>query len=87
MLMACRKLLKNEFLSKWFYNRIEVQFNPNALSRQFERLSKLLKRDFHKVIGNVNLTFEELEDTFLKVEVARSRPLSYLEDDVDSTPC
>ena len=51
---------------------------------QFERLIGLFKRAFYKCIGKSVLTFEELEDVVLDVEVTlNNRPLSYLEDDVE----
>ena len=66
---------------------IEWRFN---LSRapwwggQFERLIGLFKRAFYKSIGNGTLTWEELEDLILDIEVAlNNRPLSYVEDDVE----
>jgi hypothetical protein len=44
----------------------------------------LFKRAFYKTIGNGAVTYEELEDVVLDVEVAlNNRPLSYLEDDVE----
>jgi transposase InsO family protein len=74
----------HEFLSD---RRIEWRFN---LSRapwwggQFERLIGLFKRAFYKSIGNGTLTWEELKDVVLEVEVAlNNRPLSYVEDDVE----
>ena len=49
---------------------------------QFERLIGLFKRCFYKSIGK--LTFEELSDVILDIEVVlNSRPLSYVEDDVE----
>ena len=51
---------------------------------QFERLIGLFKRSFYKSIGNGNLTWEELMDVILDIEVGlNNRPLSYLEDDVE----
>ena len=50
---------------------------------QYERLIGLFKRSFYKQIGGGKLTFEELVDVVLDVEVAlNNRPLSYIEDDV-----
>ena len=67
-------------------NGLEWRFN---LSRapwwggQFERLIGLFKRAFYKTIGNGILSFEELAEVVLDVEVAlNNRPLTYLEDDV-----
>ena len=51
---------------------------------QFERLIDLFKQSFYKSIGNRNLTWAELMDVILNIEVTlNSRPLSYLEDDVE----
>ena len=51
---------------------------------QFEQLIGLFKRCFHKSIGNGILTFEELSDVILDIEVRlNNRPLSYVEDDVE----
>ena len=68
-------------------NAVEWRFN---LSRapwwggQYERLIGLFKRAFHKTIGNGTLTWEELEEVALDVEVTlNNRPLNYLEDDVE----
>ena len=52
---------------------------------QFERLIGLFKNAFYKIIGNTTLRWSELED-ILDVEVAlNSRPLTYLEDDIQLT--
>lgn len=89
--MAAAKWLKqvmtderlNEFLSR---QEIKWQFN---LSRapwwggQFERMVGLVKRSLQKTIRNGFLTWTELEEVILDVEVAvNNRPLSYVEDDV-----
>ena len=65
---------------------IQWQFN---LSRapwwggQFERLVGLVKRSLNKTIGNGRLSWRELEDVLLDVEVTlNNRPLGYVEDDV-----
>ena len=51
---------------------------------QYERLIGLFKSSFYKQIGCGKLTFEELVDVVLDVEVAlNNRPLSYIEDDVE----
>ena len=66
-------------------HEIKWQFN---LSRapwwggQFERLIGLVKRALHKTIGGGLLTWNELQDVILDIEVAlNNRPLSYVEDD------
>ena len=67
-------------------HQIVWQFN---LSRapwwggQFERMVGLVKNSLNKTIGNGFLTWKELEEVLLDVEVTlNSRPLSYVEDDV-----
>ena len=68
-------------------NAVEWRFN---LSRapwrggQYERLIGPFKRAFYKAIGNGTLTWEELEEVVLDVEVTlNNRSLNYLEDDVE----
>ena len=72
-----------DFLSQQF---ITWQFN---LSRapwwggQFERLIGLMKAAFYKTVGQGLLTWEELTEVLLDIEVTlNNRPLSYLEEDV-----
>ena len=49
---------------------------------QFERLIGLVKRALHKQIGCGMLTWGELQDVLLDIEVAlKNRPLNYVEDD------
>ena len=82
-----RKVRKDEK----FYdqlNKYEIQWRFN-LSRapwwggQFERLIGIFKSAFYKVVGGGLLTFEELSEAVLDVEICmNNRPLSYLEDDV-----
>lgn len=51
---------------------------------QFERLVGVVKQSFYKSMGRAYLTFGELEEVVLEVEVAvNNRPLSYVEDDVE----
>ena len=51
---------------------------------QFERLVGVVKQSFYKSMGRAYLTFGELEEVALEVEVAvNNRPLSYVEDDVE----
>ena len=50
---------------------------------QFERLIGVVKRAFNKTIGATTLTWDELNDVILDVEVQiNRRPLSYVDDDV-----
>ena len=62
-----------------------MQFN---LSRapwwggQYERLIGLVKQAFYKVVGRLSLTWEELKDVILDVEISLNNcPLTYVEDD------
>ena len=73
----------NSFLSE---HDIQWQFN---LSRapwwggQFERLIGLMKSMFYKTVGQGLLTWEELSEVILDIEVAmNNRPLCYVEEDV-----
>ena len=73
----------NDFLAK---QSITWQFN---LSRapwwggQFEHLIGLMKAAFYKTVGQGLLTWEELNEVVLDVEVTLNNwPLSYLEEDV-----
>ena len=72
----------NDFLAR---QQITWRFN---LSRapwwggQFERMVGLVKVAMRKAVGNAYLTFEELKEVILDVEIAlNGRPLSYVEDD------
>ena len=50
---------------------------------QFEQMVGLFKMALYKTIGNGFLSWKELQDVVLDVEVAlNNRPLSYLEDDI-----
>ena len=67
---------------------IKWQFN---LSRapwwggQFERMVALVKNCLYKSIGSGCLTWEELEDVLLDIEITlNNRPLSYVEDDLQN---
>ncbi len=73
----------NDFLAKM---SIKWQFN---LSRapwwggQYERLIGVVKQALYKTIGNGFLSWTELEDVILDVEVTlNNRNLSYVEDDI-----
>ncbi len=51
---------------------------------QFERLIGIFKSAFYKVVSKEFLTFEELSDVVLDVEICmNNRPLSCLEDDIE----
>ena len=64
---------------QWRFNRAKAPW----WGGQFEILIGVFKATFYKVIGNAKLTFEELEETVIDVEVnMNNRPLCYMEDDV-----
>ena len=83
-----KKVMKDEnFHSELSKYEIKWKFN---LSRallwggQFERLIGIFKSAFYKVVGKGLLTFEELSDVVLDVEICmNNRTLSYLEDDIE----
>ena len=51
---------------------------------QFERMVSLVKQALHKVVGRAKLSWEEMKEVLLDVEVTlNNRPLSYVEDDVE----
>ena len=70
-------------------NKFEIKWRLN-LSRapwwggQFERLIGVFKSAFYKVVGKGLLTFEELSEVVLDVEICmNNRPFNYLEDDAE----
>ena len=72
----------------WFLTQQGIEWKFN-LSRapwwggQFERLIGLVKGSLHKTIGNGLLSWMELQEVLLDVEVAlNNRPLDYVEDDI-----
>jgi len=82
-----RNVIQDERLHDYLAKmNIKWQFN---LSRapwwggQFERMVGIVKQAFNKSVGNGTLTWAELQDVVLDVEVAlNNRPLSYVEEDV-----
>ena len=51
---------------------------------QFERLVGIFKRAFHKCVGGATLSWSELAEVVLDVEIQlNGRPLSYVEEDID----
>jgi hypothetical protein len=77
----------NDFLSE---HSITWQFN---LSRapwwggQFERLIGLMKSAFYKTVGQGLLSWEELSEVLLDVEITlNNRPLTYMEEDIQLPP-
>ena len=83
-----KRVLKNEkthdFLST---NDIRWKFNVSRapwLGGQFERMVALVKQALYKVVGRSFLTWNELNEVFIDIELTlNNRPLSYVEDDID----
>ena len=78
---------KNEKLHDYLTSHeIEWIFNLSKApwwGGQFERMVSIVKQALYKTVGKASLTFEELEDVLLDVEIVlNNRPLSYVEDDV-----
>ena len=80
---VCKDERLNTFLST---HEITWQFN---LSRtpwwggHFERLLGVMKGAFYKTVGQGQLSWEELSEVLLDVEIVmNNRPLSYAEDDI-----
>ena len=70
----------NKYNIKWQFNLSRAPW----WGGQFERLIGIFKAAFYKVIGKSSLTFDELTETVLDVEICmNNRPLGYLEDDVE----
>ena len=69
------------------HHNILWQFNPSRApwwGGQFERLVGVVKKAFYKAVRRAFLTFDELAEVVLDVDVAvNNRPLSYVEDDVE----
>ena len=67
--------------------KIHWQFNLTCAPwwrGQFERLVGLVKRALYKSIGNSCLSWDELQDVLLDIEVTlNNRPLGYQEDDIE----
>jgi hypothetical protein len=74
----------NDFLAKM---SIKWQFNMSRApwwGGQYERLIGLVKQAMYKSIGNGFLSWTELEDVILDMEVTlNNRPLSYVEEDAN----
>lgn len=83
-----RKAMKDEEFHTYL-SKLDIAWRFN-LSRapwwggQFERLIGVFKSAFRKAVGNGTLSWGELSDVVLDVEIAMNgRPLSYLEEDVE----
>ena len=49
----------------------------------FERMVGLVKNSLYKVVGSAKLTYKELQDVLLDIQIVlNNRPLTYCEDDV-----
>ena len=82
-----KKVMKDEKVNGYLTKQdIEWRFNISRApwwGGQFERLIGLVKAAMYKVIGGGNLSWKELLDVILDIEVAlNNRPLDYIEDDV-----
>ena len=82
-----RNLMQDERLHDFLAKlNLKWQFNLTKAPRwggQFERMIGLVKQAFNKSVGNGTLTWRELQDVLLDVEVLlNNRPLSYVEEDV-----
>ena len=82
-----RNVIQDERLHDFLAQlNIKWQFNLTKApwwGGQFERMIGLVKQAFNKSVGNGTLTWSELQDVLLDVEVAlNNRPLSYVEEDV-----
>ena len=82
-----KQIMKDERLHDWLAKfEIKWQFNTSRApwwGGQFERIVGLMKQALYKAGGGTLLTWNELQDLLLDVEVAlNNRPLSYVEDDV-----
>ena len=68
------------------HQNMKWQFNlsrPSWWGGQFEHLTWLVKSSLNKTIGSGMLTWKELREVMLDVEIAvNSRPLSYVEEEV-----
>ena len=74
-----RDFLSNETIL-WTFNV------PNAPSwgGQFERLIGFIKASLYRTIGKTQLTWAELEEVFLDIEIMlNNRPLAYIEKEID----
>ena len=82
-----KQIMADERLHNWLSeHEIKWQLNVSRTlwwGGQFERMVSLVKQALYKSVGNNLLTWSELQDVLLDVEVAlNNRPLSYVEDDV-----
>ena len=73
----------HDYLAKM---NIQWQFNLSGApwwGRQFERMVGIVKQAFNKSFGNGTLTWADLQEVLLDVEVVlKNHPLIYVEEDV-----
>ena len=82
-----KSIMRDEKVKAFLINQSIVwQFNLSKApwwGGQYERIIGLTKQVMYKVLGNAKLSFEELGELLLDIEVIlNNRPLSYIEDDV-----
>ena len=82
-----RRVARDERMQNYLsINQIHWQFNLSCApwwGGQFERMIGLVKSALNKTIGHGMLTWKELQEVLLDVEVSlNNRPLSYVENDV-----
>jgi hypothetical protein len=82
-----KKVVRNEKLQGYLSEHgVKWQFNLSKASwwgGMFERMISIVKQALYKVVGSAKLTFKELQDVMLDIQlVLNNRPLSYCEDDI-----
>ncbi|XP_028394878.1 uncharacterized protein LOC114519022 [Dendronephthya gigantea] len=82
-----KKIERNEKLHGYLNEHgVKWQFNLSKASwwgGMFERMVALVKQAFYKVVGSAKLTFKELQDVMLDIQIIlNNRPLTYCEDDI-----
>jgi hypothetical protein len=82
-----KKVVRNEKLQGYLSEHgVRWQFNLSKASwwgGMFERMVSIVKQALYKVVGFAKLTFKELQDVMLDIQlVLNNRPLSYCEDDI-----
>ena len=82
-----KKVVRNEKLQGYLSEHgVRWQFNLSKASwwgGMFERMVSIVKQALYKVVGSAKLTFKELQDVMLDIQlVLNNRPLSYCEDDI-----
>jgi hypothetical protein len=65
---------------------VKWQFNLSKASwwgGMFERMVSIVEQALYKVVGSAKLTFNELQDVMLDIQLElNNRPLAYCEDDI-----